>query len=268
MAERPPTTLTLAEAARGLGVRSDSLRAQISRGRLVAERRGRDWHITPAEYDRYKTEVQLGRPSRSSGLDEVIQAIDQEFELSGSWPQTRDLQRLLAMRGFEVDLVEIGTRLDPSLGRIDRAGVAVLKLRGLLLSVTSSKVPLRSHPMTLSTRGVAAPPGRRVDRGPRTPGARPILRRERSSRCAEGWGDARPRRPPASGRIRSGASPTCPWRAAASAARPRPPVGPLGTDVESPLGWSGMRPLARARTEIRKSPPRRPHYAQSRSTTA
>ena len=42
MAERPPTTLTLAEAARGLGVRSDSLRAQIFRGLLVAERRGRD----------------------------------------------------------------------------------------------------------------------------------------------------------------------------------------------------------------------------------
>lgn len=130
MASRP-TTLTLAEAARGLGVRSATLRAQIARGRLAAERRGRDWYITPSEYDRYKSEVQLGRPSRSSGLDEVIGVIGQEFERSGSWPQTRDLQRRLVLRGLDVDLVELGNRLDPSLGRIDRAGVTVLKIRGL-----------------------------------------------------------------------------------------------------------------------------------------
>lgn len=125
-------TLTLTEAARGLGVRTATLRAQIARGRLTAERRGRDWHITRTEYDRYKSEVQLGRPSRSSALDEALQAIGQEFERTGEWPQTRDLQRRLVQRGFEGDLVELASRLDASLGRIDRAGSAVLNIRGLI----------------------------------------------------------------------------------------------------------------------------------------
>jgi hypothetical protein len=132
MDERASPTLTLTEAARGLGVRTATLRAQIARGRLLAERRGRDWHITPAEYDRYKSEVQLGRPSRSSTLDEAIRAIGEEFERTGAWPQTRSLQRELVMGGFEGDLVEIAGRLDASLGRIERAGAAVLKIRGLL----------------------------------------------------------------------------------------------------------------------------------------
>lgn len=125
-------TLTLTEAARGLGVRTATLRAQIARGRLAAERRGRDWHITPAEYDRYKSEVQLRRPSRSSALDDAIRAIGEEFERTGSWPQTRDLQRRLVLRGFEADLIELAGRLDASLGRIDRAGAAVLNIRGLV----------------------------------------------------------------------------------------------------------------------------------------
>jgi len=60
MAERPPTTLTLAEAARGLGVRSATLRAQISRGRPVAERRGRDWHITPSEVGLQIVRLRIG----------------------------------------------------------------------------------------------------------------------------------------------------------------------------------------------------------------
>jgi hypothetical protein len=132
MAEPTTRTLTLTEAARGLGVRSATLRAQIARGQLVAERRGRDWHISPAEYDRYRSEVQLGRPSRSSGLDEVVAVIGHEFERTGSWPQTRDLQRRLALGGLDVDLVEFGNRIDPSLGRIDRAGASVLKIRGLV----------------------------------------------------------------------------------------------------------------------------------------
>lgn len=131
MTEPAGPTLTLTEAARGLGVQTATLRAQIARGRLVAERRGRDWHVTPAEYDRYKSEVQLGRPSRSSSLDEAIRSIGSEFERTGEWPQTRNLQRELVMRGFEGDLVEIAGRLDASLGRIDRAGAAVLKIRGL-----------------------------------------------------------------------------------------------------------------------------------------
>lgn len=132
MTERSNATLTLTEAARGLGVRTATLRAQIARGRLAAERRGRDWHITSTEYDRYKSEVQLGRPSRSSALDEAIRAIGQEFEQTGTWPQTRDLQRRLVQHGYEGDLIELAARLDPSLGRIDRAGVAVLNIRGLI----------------------------------------------------------------------------------------------------------------------------------------
>lgn len=131
IARAAATTLTLTEAARGLGVRTATLRAQIARGRLTAERRGRDWHITRAEYDRYKSEVQLRRPSRSSGLDDAIRAIGEEFERTGVWPQTRELQRRLVLRGFQADLIELAGRLDASLGRIDRAGAAVLNIRGL-----------------------------------------------------------------------------------------------------------------------------------------
>lgn len=140
MTVRASPTLTLTEAARGLGVRTATLRAQIARGRLAAERRGRDWHVTPAEYDRYKSEVQLGRPSRASALDDAIQAIGAEFERTGAWPQTRDLQRRLVLSGFEGDLIELAGRLDPTLGRIDRAGAAVLNIRGLLRASANESV--------------------------------------------------------------------------------------------------------------------------------
>src|ERR1035437_112365 len=140
MVETAGPTLTLTEAARGLGVRPATLRAQIARGRLAAERRGRDWHITPAEYDRYKSQVQLSRPSRSSALDETVRAIAEAFERAGDWPQTRSLQRDLVLRGFAADLVEIAGRLDPSIGRIDRAGAAVLNIRGLVRGGASESV--------------------------------------------------------------------------------------------------------------------------------
>jgi excisionase family DNA binding protein len=140
MTEPTRTTLTLTEAAHGLGVQPATLRAQIARGRLAAERRGRDWHITPAEYDRYKSQVQLSRPSRSSALDETVRAIGEAFERTAEWPQTRSLQRELVLRGFGVDLVEVGGRLDPSLGRIDRAGAAVLNIRGLIRARASESV--------------------------------------------------------------------------------------------------------------------------------
>jgi excisionase family DNA binding protein len=125
-------TLTLTEAARGLGVRTATLRAQIARGRLQADRRGRDWHVKPDEVVRYRSEVQLRRPSRSSALDEVVRAIARGFEETGQWPQTRMVQRTLVQAGFEGDVAEIGNGLDPSLGRIEKSGTARLSVRGLI----------------------------------------------------------------------------------------------------------------------------------------
>ena len=56
----------LAEAAELLGVSHATLRAQVWRGRLNAEKVGRDWIVTGAEIRRYRSEVQERR-RRSRG---------------------------------------------------------------------------------------------------------------------------------------------------------------------------------------------------------
>jgi excisionase family DNA binding protein len=58
----------LAEAAELLGVSHATLRAQVWRGRLNAEKVGRDWIVTGAEVRRYRLEVQeRRRRSRADG---------------------------------------------------------------------------------------------------------------------------------------------------------------------------------------------------------
>jgi excisionase family DNA binding protein len=47
--------MTLTEAAATLGVTPDTLRSQIRHGSLRAVKRGRDWHVTPREVERYRT---------------------------------------------------------------------------------------------------------------------------------------------------------------------------------------------------------------------
>lgn len=123
--------LTLREASALLGVRSATLRAQIARGRLSAQRRGRDWHVTRAECERYQREVQQGSSSRASWLEALLAIITSAFEATAEWPTTRALQRQLIHRGLEVDLMEASRSLDPALGHIDRAGQTTLTIRGL-----------------------------------------------------------------------------------------------------------------------------------------
>jgi len=48
--------LTLPEAAAILGVTPATLRQQIAAGKLKARKIGRDWHVTPREVERYRTE--------------------------------------------------------------------------------------------------------------------------------------------------------------------------------------------------------------------
>ena len=48
--------MTLPEAAALLGVTAATLRQQIARGALRAEKRGRDWFVTPREVERYRKE--------------------------------------------------------------------------------------------------------------------------------------------------------------------------------------------------------------------
>jgi len=55
----PP--MTLAEAAQALGLKPGTLNVQVRRGRLRAKKLGRDWHVTPAEVERYRREI-LGKP--------------------------------------------------------------------------------------------------------------------------------------------------------------------------------------------------------------
>ena len=48
--------MTLPEAAALLGIRADTLRRQVALGKLHATKKGRDWHVTPAEVERYRAE--------------------------------------------------------------------------------------------------------------------------------------------------------------------------------------------------------------------
>jgi excisionase family DNA binding protein len=57
--------MTLNEAAAALGVAAATLRSQVRNGRLRATKRGRDWHVTPGEVERYRRESR-GHPGRPS----------------------------------------------------------------------------------------------------------------------------------------------------------------------------------------------------------
>lgn len=56
--------MTLAEAARELGLARDTLKIQAQHGRLRAEKIGRDWLVTRAEVERYRRDVQGTRGRR------------------------------------------------------------------------------------------------------------------------------------------------------------------------------------------------------------
>lgn len=48
--------MTLREAADILGLSPTTLRVQIRNGRLRATKRGRDWHVTAGEVERYRAD--------------------------------------------------------------------------------------------------------------------------------------------------------------------------------------------------------------------
>jgi excisionase family DNA binding protein len=59
---------SLADAARALGIAPDTLRAQVHRGRLQAQKVGRDWLVTSDEIERYRRESLLSnRPANKHG---------------------------------------------------------------------------------------------------------------------------------------------------------------------------------------------------------
>ena len=58
--------MTLAEAAASLGVTAATLRQQIAAGSLRARKVGRDWHVTPAEVERYRRD-HLGKRKPADG---------------------------------------------------------------------------------------------------------------------------------------------------------------------------------------------------------
>jgi excisionase family DNA binding protein len=55
--------VTTNEAAGALGLRPVTVRAAIKAGTLRATKRGRDWHITPAAVEAYRS-GSLGKPGR------------------------------------------------------------------------------------------------------------------------------------------------------------------------------------------------------------
>jgi excisionase family DNA binding protein len=58
--------MTLTEAGASLGVSPETLRIQIAKGKLRAERHGRDWWVVPSEVERYRRESR-GRHQPSVG---------------------------------------------------------------------------------------------------------------------------------------------------------------------------------------------------------
>ena len=66
--------MTLTEAARVLGLKPDTLRSQIRHGALKATKRGRDWHVTSKEVERYRLE-NMGRRGRSA-VNRAVSADD------------------------------------------------------------------------------------------------------------------------------------------------------------------------------------------------
>jgi excisionase family DNA binding protein len=70
--------MSLRDAGEMLGISPDTLRAQIHRGRLHAEKFGRDWLVRDAELERYRRES-LGRRRRrrsaaGSGVSPISRA--------------------------------------------------------------------------------------------------------------------------------------------------------------------------------------------------
>ena len=52
--------MTLIEAAARLGLSPTTLRVQIRNGKMRAKKVGRDWHVTPAEVERYRRDHAAG----------------------------------------------------------------------------------------------------------------------------------------------------------------------------------------------------------------
>ena len=48
------SAMTLREAAAELGISSDTLRQQIHKGKLSAQKVGRDWHLSRANIEAYR----------------------------------------------------------------------------------------------------------------------------------------------------------------------------------------------------------------------
>lgn len=48
--------MPLADVARSLGLAPSTLRHQIRNGKMLAEKRGRDWFVEPSEVERYRRE--------------------------------------------------------------------------------------------------------------------------------------------------------------------------------------------------------------------
>lgn len=58
--------MTTREAAAMLGVSPHAVRMACLRGTLRAEKRGRDWWVTPVAVEEYKRTI-AGKPGRKSG---------------------------------------------------------------------------------------------------------------------------------------------------------------------------------------------------------
>lgn len=72
--------LTLTEAATLLGLSPITLRIQVRNGKLKAVKRGRDWHVSQKEVDRYGRENRkepVLLPDPAAGVDDLIRTRSQ-----------------------------------------------------------------------------------------------------------------------------------------------------------------------------------------------
>jgi excisionase family DNA binding protein len=61
--EKDKAMLTVPEAARALGLTTQTIRTRIARGHMTAVKYGRDWLLTPAEVERWKRFGRLRAPN-------------------------------------------------------------------------------------------------------------------------------------------------------------------------------------------------------------
>jgi excisionase family DNA binding protein len=153
----PVDVLTFGEAARQLGVTTNTLRAQVRRGRLLAWKSGQQWLLRRAEVERYRRESQ--HQNGGSDAADRISYPPARGDLLAAVEEIRGLVDFVDDRGAAElltrcrELVEAGNASNGAAGnrRVTRHGRQVEALRVSAVAVLNS-IAESSYPPKVSLR--------------------------------------------------------------------------------------------------------------------